>query len=269
MVILCMFVSVLSYNLSLHGHIMALCLKMFSISRSKNVCSFCWDFVMSIYQKCVRWFFFLTRWLLYGAVVVGAAAVAAADVVLVFFLFFKCTIFKAFVLWNTSQSFHIQTFSAAARWINKRVRKCNRYTQAHKQFGLFMPLNDRLQPNRTKLNWSRGTDRKIERSEDGERKKTKHHWRQTATKLNCVRWINSSAQIPKINRMFWMNLLIARATFIRTHQPLNDTNWNGLYALCTACCVFCVFCVGCCCCCRMLIKRTFLFEIKYIFFTRI
>lgn len=50
-----------------------------------------------------------------------------------------------FVLWNTSQSFHVETFSAAAaHW-------CNRYTQAHKASAYFveMHLNDKLQPNRT------------------------------------------------------------------------------------------------------------------------
>lgn len=53
------------------------------------------------------------------------------------------------------QSFHIRTFSAAARWINKRVRKCNRYTQAHRLFCLFIPSNvvvDSTESNRTKSN---------------------------------------------------------------------------------------------------------------------
>lgn len=51
--------------------------------------------------------------------------------------FSNCTIFQAFLLWNTSQSFHsvVWNFLWCCGSLDQQTcaRKCNRYTQAHRK----------------------------------------------------------------------------------------------------------------------------------------
>lgn len=146
----------------------------------------------------------------------------------------NCTIFQRHLCYYGTRANHskqLGTFSdmavmmtgccavlccAARCWINKReCVKCNRYIQAHHSICIFcgkMPLNDRhIQPNRIVQTPRHGKITNIciyILTKEKQTKTTHTHYTRNDKEMAQVQEYQNN------NRMFGMNLLIARATYV-------------------------------------------------------